>query len=156
MQNYVHLAWKTEVSLCKTTLVWRNHTTVCFVAKRPNCVCVVSGLKPSTNGAKTPPRGSEIVGLGQRFASGLCATVFFKNATTGVKNMQWKGVRSTKSNANFNKPSAPRLQRKLAHHCCARAQGVGILLFPLGKKKKFLNLLKKCAQLCLQIFNYVV
>ena len=128
-----------------------------FCAKRPTHVCVVSVLKPSTNVAKTPPRGREIVGLGQRFASELCATVFFRKCHHGCGKYAIERVAFYKKQCKVQQnKSAPRLQRKLARHCCARAQGVGILPFPLGKKKKFLNLLKKCAQLCLQIFNYVV
>ena len=141
MQNHVRLA---------------QPTTVCFVAKRPNCICFESALKPSTNVAKTPPRGSEIVGLGQQFASGLCATVFSKMPPRVWKICNRNACVLQKATQSSTNASAPCLQRKLAHHCCARAQGVGILPFPLGKKKKNLNLLKKCAQLCLQIFNYVV
>ena len=140
MQNYVGLA---------------QPTTVCFVAKRPTHICVVSGLNPSTNEAKTPPRGSEIVGLGQQFASRLCATVFSKMPPRVWKICNRKGCGLQKTMQSSTGASALRLQRKLAHHCCTTAQGVDILPFPLGKKK-FLNLLKKCAQLCLQIFNYVV
>ena len=137
MQNFVRLAWKPWSFSMQNYVGLAQPTTVCFVAMRPNCICVESGLKPSTNVAKTPPRGKEIVGLGQLFASGLCATVFFENATTGVENMQSKGVRSTKSNATFNKPRAQRLQRKLAHHCCARAQGWTFCSFHLAKRKNF-------------------
>ena len=103
-----------------------------------------------------PPRGSEIVGLGQRFASGLCATVFSKLLPRVWKicNRNTCGLQKAMQNST-----------KEAHHVCnvnlhtivaQQRRGVDILPFPLGKKKKFLNLLKKCAQLCLQIFNYVV